>query len=299
MRIIIVFLFISNILFSQRLSNQDIFSYDNNNQFSWKHYDGFSVNFDSINTKLGISGGFRFYKTGSVYNYYNDMKITTLTKYKKINFYTNISFVDGEDWKPIFYDYSVSRKYKKITIELSGERETIGTFTTNNNHFISNTNGLSIDYKIKENLIIVGNISYNHISNGIEENLNKRLYNLYRLVYSKDNYGFFDTRFRIMRFGIHSDYYFSPTDITQFNIGWGYPKLIFNKKWIYKFYVGLGIQNVSGYKMGLYVNENKLISNSNKRLACEISLMSTNFNEYIYNTLTLKLVYTLKPKVKS
>ena len=294
--LIIISLF-SIITFSQnRVVSSTYFTFDNEYQNSLRKYIGYDREFIIKNKdtskpdhKLDITPliGWRsyFYKDQS--NHFVDYRINTNFKYNKnLLLNTNISFLNSNDWSPVFFDGLVRYSKRRYSTELFLERESVGTPIANNLRYVSTSTGVSLDYRVSKKIIVINSFAYNSINDG-----NSRWFHSSRLIYSLKNNSYVDLKMRRMVGGDWSPYYFSPNQINQYNFGYGFNRMY--KKLGVKLYVGMGIQDIDTDIM-LMSNFDLKLNRTYKKWYFEISSGSRNFNTYILNTLNTRVIYTLK-----
>jgi hypothetical protein len=95
-----------------------------------------------------------------------------------------------------------------------------------------------------------------------------------------------------MKGGEWSPYYFSPEDISQKQIGFGLNETFLNEKFLFKSYIGGGIQTIDKESMYLLTADFKVTTQLFKKLKSETSFGIRNFNKYIYSFGNMKLSYS-------
>ena len=295
--ILSVFTFLA---FSQdKVVSYTYLTFDNAYQNSVRQYVGYDKNFVIKNkdtTKedhiLDITPlvGWRCYFYAGDENHFVDYRVNTNYRYNKnwcLN--TNVSFLSSKEWSPVFYDAFLRHSKNRYSTEFFTERETVGTPKTNELRYVSNSFGVSNDFKVTKRLTIVNSIAYNRISDG-----NSRWFHVSRSIYTLNSSSYVDFKMRRMIGGDYSPYYFSPSEIYQYNVGYGFSKPI--KGVGVKFYFGSGFQRIDKYNMLMLNSDLRLTKTFNKRWYGEVSTSSRNFNTYVYNTFNMKFVYTIGVK---
>lgn len=278
---------------------------DNAYQSSFKQYIGYDKNFVIKNkdtTKedhiLDVTPmiGWRCYFYNGLENHYSDIRTNVAYKYNRnLCANINLSFLSSKDWSPVFFDGYLRYTRKRLSYEFFKERETVGTPVTNNLRYISSFTGLSVDYRMSRKLTMVNSLAYNTVSDG-----NRRFFQTFRLIRTlKDNRSYIDFKLRKMFGGEWSPYYFSPSYINQYNVGYGFYKPIYKEKFISKFYFGAGAQEIDNYYMAMFNVDFKANTNFKSKWNYEFAFSSRNFNTYIYNTFTFKVYYTFVNKKDS
>ena len=271
---------------------------DNSYQQSIKQYIGYDKNIiihSKDTTKpdkvLDVTPmmGYRYYYYDKVDNTFSDFRVNLKYKHNK-NVLVNIntSILNSKDWNPIFFDGFIRYNKGRYSVESYIENESVGTPKTNQLRYYSKSIGTSLDFKISKKFTIVNSITYNKISDG-----NDRWFQTSRLIYTINQKSYLDLKFKHMLGSDWSPYYFSPESITQYNIGYGLYKPIFKDKAIIKFYFGSGFQLINKDKMLMLNSDLKLSRTFNRKWYGEVSISSRNFNDYIYNTMNIKLAYNL------
>lgn len=279
-----------------RLISTTNITFDNEFQNSFRKYFGYDKNIiiknkdtTKENHVLDITPllGWRCYFFNGKENHFVDYRLNTGFKYDKnwcVN--TNISFLNSSMWSPIFFDGLFRYSGNKYSTELFVEREAVGTPITNELRYVSVSSGLSFDYRVSRNLTMVNSLTHNSISDG-----NDRWFYSNRFIYALKNNSYIDFKVKKMFGGEWSPYYFSPNQINQFNMGYG-----FNHSYEYniklKFYVGVGFQNIDKYNM-LMMNYDLKLNKTYKKWFFEVSFGSRNFNNYIYNVFNTKIAYII------
>lgn len=236
--------------------------------------------------------GWRCYFFKGIENNYADLRTNIAYKHNRnwcVNF--NTSFLSSKEWSPIFFDGFVRYSKKRISIESFYERETVGTPITNNLRYISESFGISADYRLARRLTMVNSIAYNSISDG-----NTRWYQTSRFIYTIGNSSYVDIKAKRMFGSDWSPYYFSPDYINQYNVGYGFYRPFNNGKLTTKLYAGLGFQEIDGYYMSMFNLDIKESTNFDSKWNADFIISTRNFNEYIYNTFTIKVYYTFGKK---
>ena len=293
--------FILSIFTYFALSQDKVVSYsyvtfDNAYQNSMRQYVGYDKNFVIKNkdtTKedhiLDVTPlvGWRCYFYNGMENNFVDYRVNTNFKYNKnwcVN--TNVSFLSSKEWSPVFFDGFVRRNKNRYSTEFFIERESVGTPIANQLRLVSTSAGLSTDFKISRRLTIVNSLAYNNISDG-----NSRWFHVSRLIHTLNSTSYVDFKMRRMIGGDWSPYYFSPNQIYQYNVGYGFNKSI--KGVGAKFYFGTGLQRIDNYNMLMMNYDLRLNRTFNEKWYGELSTSSRNFNEYIYNTVNVRVIYTI------
>lgn len=296
--ILSVFTFLA---FSQdKVVSYTYITYDNAYQNSLRQYVGYDKNFIIKNkdtTKedhvLDVTPlvGWRCYFFAGDENHFVDYRVNTNYRYNKnwcLN--TNVSFLSSKEWSPVFYDAFLRHSKNRYSTEFFMERETVGTPKTNELRLISNSFGISNDFRVNRKLTVVNSLAYNKISDG-----NSRFFHTTRLIYNLNSTTYIDVKMKRMAGGEWSPYYFSPNQINQYNFGYGFNR-VYKRKLGVKLYFGMGIQKIDNDIMLMSNYDLRLTRTFNKKWYGEISTGSRNFNTYIYNTFNMKFVYTIGAK---
>lgn len=266
------------------------FSLDNERQFNFRTHKGYLTYLDSLfkkdsifikrKTQVGISTGLRYYKTdvGEIDYLYNESKIIINTKpYKNINFIFKPSLVFGNGLSDFFYESQLTYQKSKFYVELSAEKDLVGARSVTQNLTTKNF-GISVDYSILKNLVIIGGGQYNLISN------NNRWFYQSKLIYTLPQYNlYFDLRTRNMVGGEWSPLFFSPEAISQKQIGVGYSKTYLDENGVIKLYLGGGLQTIDDVSQYLFSVDVKSINRLSKKFKLETQIGVRNFNQYIYS----------------
>lgn len=297
----LLFLFITLSGVSQdRFVSNTYLTNDNAYQSSFKQYVGYEKNLilhPKDTTKpdrtLSITPmiGWRCYFYDGLVNHYTDLR-TNIAYRHSTRFCTNfnISYLSSKEWSPLFFDGFVRYSRKSLSFELYKERETVGTPITNNLRYVSSFTGLSVDFRMSRRFTMVNSLVYNTISDG-----NARWFQTMRFIYSLKNSGsYVDFKLRKMYGGEWSPYYFSPNYINQMNVGYGFFKQ--KEKFSTKFYLGTGFQEIDNYYMAMFNVDFKISTNRDSKWNYDFAVSSRNFNEYLYNTFTIKAYYTFANK---
>ena len=299
--LILFFSFLTSVSFAQKeVFTQSFISFDNENQLNIRTYQGVSTDLDSLFKKdsifikrksiVGIANGLRYYKTNinEPSYFFNEAKIYIKTKpIERLVIIFNPSLLLSKNFSTFSYEFSTAYQYKKWYLEASSERDLVGARALEMN-LVSNYYGLSLDYSPIKQLTLVGGLQYNYITD-----YNKRWFYLSRVVYTlKNEKVYFDFRTKNMMGGEWSPYYFSPEDISQKQIGFGFNETFLNEKFIFKSYIGGGIQTIDKQSMCLLAGDFKVSTQLMKRLKGEIGFGVRNFNKYIYSFGNLKLNYS-------
>lgn len=272
------------------------FTFDNAFQNSFREYVGYDKNFviknkdtskeDHILDITPLFGGRSYFFNGKE-NHFTDYRLNTSFKYdKKFSTSTNIYFLNSKSWSPIFFDGLFRYSGKRLSSELFVERELVGTPVTNQMRYVSFSNGLSLDYRLTKKTILVNSLTYNLISDG-----NDRLFYISRVIYTMKKNSYVDFKLKRMFGGEYSPYYFSPININQYNLGYGFNRT-YKPNINIKFYFGLGYQSINNDNM-LMMNYDLKINKLYKKWLFEVYFGSKNFNTYIYNVFNTKIAYTL------
>jgi hypothetical protein len=299
--LILFFSFLTSVSFAQKeVFTQSFISFDNENQLNIRTYQGVSTDLDSLFKKdsifikrksiVGIANGLRYYKTNinEPSYFFNEAKIYIKTKpIERLVIIFNPSLLLSKNFSTFSYEFSTAYQYKKWYLEASSERDLVGARALEMN-LVSNYYGLSLDYSPIKQLTLVGGLQYNYITD-----YNKRWFYLSRVVYTlKNEKVYFDFRTKNMMGGEWSPYYFSPEDISQKQIGFGLNETFLNEKFIFKSYIGGGIQTIDKESMYLLTADFKVSTQLLKKLKGEVSFGIRNFNKYIYSFGNLKLNYS-------
>jgi hypothetical protein len=274
---------------------------DNAYQSSFKQYVGYEKNFtfhpkDTLEPDRLLSVtpmiGWRCYFYNGLENHYTDVRTNVSYKYSnRLCGSFNLSFLSSKDWSPMFYDGYIRYSRKKFAYELYRERETVGTPVTNNLRYISSFTGLSVDFRLTRRLTLVNSLAYNDINDG-----NRRWFQTMRFISTIKNRSYVDLKVRKMYGGEWSPYYFSPSYINQYNVGYGFYKPVYKDKFTTKFYFGAGVQEIDNYYMYMFNLDLKVTTDLKSKWNYEFALSSRNFNTYLYNTFTFKVYYTFANK---
>lgn len=300
-KLLILFILLPLISFGQKeVFTNSFISLDNEQQLNIRTYQGYMTDLDSLfkkdsvfikrKTNVGISNGLRYYRTS--FNeptyFFNEAKIYIKTKpIERLVIIFNPSLLLSKNFSTFSYEFSTAYQYKKWYLEASSERDLVGARALEMN-LVSNYYGLSLDYSPIKQLTLVGGLQYNYITD-----YNKRWFYLSRVVYTlKNEKVYFDFRTKNMMGGEWSPYYFSPEDISQKQIGFGLNETFLNEKFIFKSYIGGGIQTIDKQSMYLLTGDFKISTQLMKRLKGETSFGVRNFNKYIYSFGNLKLNYS-------
>lgn len=272
-------------------------TFDNAYQNSIRQYIGYDKNFIIKNkdtTKedhtLDITPlvGWRCYFFDGYENHFIDYRVNTAYRWSKnLCFNGNVSFLTFNTWTPVFYDGFVRYTKRRFSTEIFSERESVGTPLTNDLRYVSNTNGLSVDFRVSRRLTFVSSLANNTISDG-----NSRWFHSCRFIYTLKNNSYVDIKARRMIGGEWSPYYFSPNQINQYNIGWGFNRSFGNDLGV-KFYFGSGVQIIDKESLLMLNYDLRLTKKLNKNWNFELSTGSRNFNTYIFNTVNIKFVYNI------
>jgi hypothetical protein len=299
--LILFFSFLTSVSFAQKeVFTQSFISFDNENQLNIRTYQGVSTDLDSLFKKdsifikrksiVGIANGLRYYKTNinEPSYFFNEAKIYIKTKpIERLVIIFKPSLLLSKNFSTFSYEFSTAYQYKKWYLEASSERDLVGARALEMN-LVSNYYGLSLDYSPIKQLTLVGGLQYNYITD-----YNKRWFYLSRVVYTlKNEKVYFDFRTKNMMGGEWSPYYFSPEDISQKQIGFGLNETFLNEKFIFKSYIGGGIQTIDKESMYLLTSDFKVSTQLLKKLKGEVSFGIRNFNKYIYSFGNLKLNYS-------
>jgi hypothetical protein len=300
-KLLIIFILLPLISFGQKeVFTNSFISLDNENQLNVRTYQGYRTDLDSLfkkdsifikrKTNVGISNGIRYYRTNlnEPTYHFNEAKIYIKTKpIERLTIIFNPSLLMSKEFSTFTYEFNTSYQYKKWYFEASSERDLVGARAVQMD-LISNYYGLSMDYSPIKRLTLVGGVQYNYISDN-----NSRWFYLGRIVYSlKNEKMFFDFRSKNMVGGIWSPYYFSPEDISQKQMGFGLNQTFLNEKFLFKSYIGGGIQTIDKESMYLLTADFKVTTQLFKKLNSETSLGFRNFNKYIYSFGNIKLSYS-------
>jgi hypothetical protein len=234
--------------------------------------------------------GWRCYFFDGLENHYTDLRTNISYRHSRMlctNF--NVSTLSSKEWSPVFFDGFVRYSRKRMAYELYMERETVGTPVTNNLRYVSSFTGLSVDFRMSRRFTLVNSLAYNSISDG-----NTRWFQTMRFIYGLNNTSYVDFKLRKMYGGEWSEYYFSPNYINQMNVGYGFFKQ--KEKFSTKFYIGSGFQEIDNYYMAMFNVDFKISTNRDSKWNYDFAVSSRNFNEYIYNTFTIKAYYTFPNK---
>lgn len=296
--------FILSIFTFLALSQDKVVSYsyvtfDNAYQNSIREYVGYDKNFVIKNkdtTKedhiLDVTPlvGWRCYFYKGMENHFVDYRVNTNFKYNKnwcVN--TNISFLRSKEWSPVFFDGFARYSKNKYSTEFFIERESVGTPIANQLRLVSTSTGASFDFRLSRRLTLVNSLAHNHISDG-----NVRWFQTARLIHTLGSNSYVDIKMKRMFGGEWSPYYFSPNQIYQYNVGYGFNKSI--KGFGVKFYLGTGFQRIDKENMLMMNYDLRLNKTFNKKWYGELSTSSRNFNDYIYNTVNVRVIYTIGNK---
>jgi len=285
--------FISFASFGQRQFFTNSFStLDNESEFSLRVYKGYSQSLDSIfrkrKTFVGIAGGIRYYDAKNTSNNFREAKFLFNSKLtKKLQLAGSSSILFNQDWNPFVYDLMLNYQWKKFYLEAFSERELLGVAATNDQKITSNFHGISVDYNPYKRFTLVTSISFNKISDG-----NYRWFQIYRAIYTLPNEKIYiDYKSRLMRGGEYSEFYFSPENITQNNVGLGLNTFIFKNKSYLKIYLGGGRQTIDDVNQNLFIFDLRLISKLGKNTNTETFFGIRNFNNYTYGFGSFKLIH--------
>lgn len=271
-------------------------TFDNAYQNSLRQYVGYNKSFliknkdtNKVDHVLDVTPlvGWRCYFYNGSENHFVDYRVNTNFKYNK-NWYvsTNVSFLSSKEWSPVFFDGFIRRNRNRYSSELFIERESVGTPIANQLRLVSTSAGLSTDFKITKRLTIVNSLAYNSINDG-----NNRWFHVSRLIHTLGSESYVDIKMRRMIGGDWSPYYFSPNQVYQYNVGYGFNKSI--KRVGVKFYFGTGLQIIDNYNTLMMNYDLRLNKTFNKKWYGELSTSSRNFNEYIYSTVNVRVIYTI------
>jgi len=300
-KLLLFFILFPLISFGQKKFFTNTFlSLDNENQLIMKTHQGYITDLDSLfkkdslfikrKTYVGISNGLRYYRNNLIEPtyFFNEAKIYIKSQpIDKMFVIFNPSLLISKNLSTLSYEFSTSYTYKKFYIELSSERDLIGARALGID-LVSNYHGISLDYSPHKRLTFVGSIQYNHITDN-----NNRWFYISRVIYTLPSEKiYFDFRKRNMVGGEWSPYYFSPEDISQKQIGFGFNETFLNEKFILKSYIGGGIQTIDKESMYLLTADFKVSTQLLKKLKGEVSFGIRNFNKYIYSFGNLKLNYS-------
>jgi len=272
---------------------------DNAYQSSFKEYVGYEKNLvfhpkDTTKPERNLSItpmiGWRCYFYNGLENHYTDLRTNISYRHSRrlcTNF--NVSKLSSKEWSPLFFDGFVRYSRKRMAYELYTERETVGTPVTNNLRYVSSFTGLSVDFRISRRFTMVNSLAYNKVNDG-----NTRWFQTMRFIYSLNSSSYVDFKLRKMYGGEWSPYYFSPNYINQMNVGYGFFKQ--KEKFSTKFYIGSGFQEIDNYYMAMFNVDFKISTNRDSKWNYDFAVSSRNFNEYLYNTFTIKAYYTFANK---
>jgi hypothetical protein len=290
-KFLIIFLLLPLISFGQKeMITLNQFSLDNERQFNFRSYKGYLTQLDSLfkkdsifikrKTIVGISTGLRYYKTDidKIDYLYNESKIIINTKpIKNTNFIFKPSLVFGNGFSDFFYESQLTYQKNKFYVELSAEKDLVGARSVTQNLTTRNY-GVSVDYSILKNLVIIGGGQYNLISN------NSRWFYQSKLIYTlpKTNL-YFDLRTRNMIGGEWSPLFFSPEAISQKQVGVGYSQSYSNENGVIKLYLGGGLQTIDDVSQYLFSVDVKSINRLSRKFKLESQIGVRNFNQYIFS----------------
>jgi hypothetical protein len=273
---------------------------DNAYQYSFRQYAGYEkrlVFHPKDTTKpdrlLSIAPtiGWRCYFYDGLENHYTDLRTGISYRHSvSMNAGFNASVISSKEWSPFFFDGFIRYSRRRMAYELYMERDLVGTPQTNILRYVSSFTGLSSDFRISRRFTLVNSLAYNSISDG-----NKRWFQTMRFIYAlKDTRSYVDFKIRKMYGGEWSPYYFSPSYISQMNVGYGFFSQ--KKKFSAKFYIGAGFQEIDNYYMAMFNTDFKIVTNRKNKWNYDIMIGSRNFNEYLYNTFTIKAYYIFESK---
>lgn len=288
----------------ERIGSYTYITADNAYQYSVRQYAAYTKSF-TIHPKdttkpdrqLDITQmlGGRCYFYNGVENHYSDIRTNISYRHNRkwcANF--SVSSLHSKDWSPVFFEGFVRYNKKRLSLEMFQERESVGTPITNELRYVSYSSGISADYRISRRLTAVGSITRNSISDG-----NRRWYQTSRIICEIGEGAYIDLKARRMFGSEWSPYYFSPSYINQYNIGYGFYKPFHDGKLNTKLYVGLGIQEIENNYMSMFNVDIKESTSFDSSWNADLIFSTRNFNEYIYSTLTLKVHYTFGKKAAS
>ena len=284
----------------QKLTTQTYVTADNAYQNSIRQYGGYERAFTIQRSDTSLPSmkltaaqliGWRCYFMDGVVTDFKDAR-TSITFSPNRRFFANanVSLLGSSAWSPVFFDGFLRYHKSRITAETFVERESVGTPITNQLRYVSTTAGLSVDFRINRRLTTVNGFAMNSINDG-----SIRWYQTHRLIYTlKGGRHYIDAKTRVMFGSQTSPYYFSPLAVNQYNVGYGIFMPTKNDKLYLKAYVGLGIQEVNHDHMSMFNVDLKATSNFDSRWNGEIIFTTRNFNEYIFNTFSMRIFYKFR-----
>lgn len=297
-KIIFLIVFMSVIISAQNRVFTDVWiDGDNEGTSSYKYYLGY--NRDVLdNFKLGIMAGNRNYNDPEFTNSFKDFRLNgSYTPIDGVFVSTNISFLSGNsfEWNPIFYDGLVTYSSPNTLFYLEGyiEHESVGTAETNNQKYISASTGVSVDYNIFSNFTLVAGFTYNSINNNTN-----RLYQVYRAIYTLPvDWIYIDAKSKIMTGGDYDPYYFSPNNLSEFNVGVGLNSELGSSQYYARFYIGGGTQTIDSNLKVLFLSNLKVSADFTPQLSGEILAGITNsqndtYGSFWYEYAKLKITYS-------
>lgn len=284
-----------------RFTTQTYITSDNAYQSSFRQYAGYEkrdsiARRDTTRPPMFITGtqlaGWRCYFRNGVVTDYTDLRTSvSFTPSRRLFTNLNVSFLNSVEtpkWSPVFFDGFVRYQKGSLTLEAFGERESVGTPLTNQLRYVSVTTGISADIRVSRRVTLVNGVARNEISDG-----NVRWYQSARVILALKERQYVDLKVRRMYGSETSPYYFSPLNVNQYNVGYGFFKPFNDSKIYVKAYVGLGIQEVNYYYMSMFNVDLKATSNFDSRWNGEVIFTTRNFNEYIYNTFSMRIFYKI------
>lgn len=280
-------------------SNQ--ISLDNESQFFFRNQTGIITPLKSLlkndslflkkKTLIGISTGFRYYKTDieQLDYIYNESRVYIKSKpIDGLNVSSKFSLVNGNGDINFLYDNQLTYKRGKFYGEISLEKDFVGARSITQNLITENW-GLSIDYTPIKNLVIIGGGQYNVVGNDID-----RWFYHSKVIYSLPDYNlFFDIRTRNMFGGEWSPLFFSPESISQRQLGIGYNYIYWRESGVIKVYGGGGYQTIDGQTQYLFGVDIKTINQFSLKWRLESQFGIRNFNDYIWSFGEINLRYFL------
>ncbi len=182
------------------------------------------------------------------------------------------------DWKPFLYDGKIKiNPIKNVYMELLFSRGLIETERSLTNKYTVFSNGLSADYEMFNNkLILVGA----YINQQFGDDNNRNIY-IGKVAWIISDWFVLSSTNKFMRAGNESIYYFAPKRFDTHTISAHKYLSVFKDNILLKPEFGGGLQYINDYQKGFYYGKFLIKGNISKNLSLDLSAMySTAVSEF-------------------
>ncbi|HKJ04496.1 MAG TPA: hypothetical protein VJ974_02780 [Geopsychrobacteraceae bacterium] len=232
--------------YAERFFTEVSGSRDSDDASSLMLFTGYRQALDGPGVELEFAGGQRIYTEAGEREKFDSGRLLLLsTPGRNWNTILRIEFLGGDDWSPTLPAAFFSNQFNKNWYaEVSAEREPVDSVSAIRNHIRVDSYVASADYRLNNKVTLVGALISQHFSDD-----NQKRGGIGRIIISPAQLPGFHLQLkgRSLQADQDSPDYFSPRNLSEGLLLFGYAKAFLNDNWVIKLLGGPGLQRVEPF----------------------------------------------------